>query len=357
MTGATSGSANKSPAGVVTSSRSRPKQAALDGTSEIARKRPELRKRWSQRCAGLPSRGRGRGSDPLAPTSRSFQSCSVRRSRSACATTSSSSRAAGAGSTSGHPARGRCPFAGRSAPLGAHDHDITRLEGRTHRAARVRRARPLRRLRLRERIDHRIGGRRGVRSQCLLRASVRVPVTRSVAIQAPRRGPHRVEHTQIAGLPGGSSVRRLRRGWFYRVRDRDEERREGVPEGPQPAAGSAALTRARLSVGRRSGSRASFPFDETFERPARRRFDLEPELCHSSAPQCGQGWLPADPSASCVCIEVGCHPRWLSTALHRWHPVRGGSRSLRVSRVTQPRKRASWVLSARRCTFLIAGTG
>jgi hypothetical protein len=44
MTGATSGSANKSPAGVVTSSRSRPKQAALDGTSEIAPKTPRAAK-------------------------------------------------------------------------------------------------------------------------------------------------------------------------------------------------------------------------------------------------------------------------------------------------------------------------
>lgn len=47
--------------------------------------------------------------------------------------------------------------------------------------------------------------------------------------------------------------------------------------------------------------------------------------CQSSAPHCGQGRRAADPSASCVCIEEGCHPGWLSTASHRWHPVGGGS--------------------------------
>ena len=159
-------------------------------------------------------------------------------------TASNSSGEVGTGSTSGHPSRGRCPFRGRSAPLGAHGYDITRREGRTHRAARVRRACPLRRLRLREEVDHRIGGRRGVRSFCLLRASVRVPVTRGVAIPPPRRCPHRIEHPQISGLPGGPTVRHLRRGWISpRVRDRDEEGRKRVPEGAQPATGPAALTR------------------------------------------------------------------------------------------------------------------
>jgi hypothetical protein len=161
-----------------------------------------------------------------------------------------------AGSTSGHPARGRCPFAGRSAPLGAYERDITRREGPTDRAARIRRAHPLRRLRLREEVDHRIGGRRGVGSPCLLRAPVRVPVTWSVAIEAPRRDPHRFEHAQIAWHPGGAPVRSLRRRWISsRVRDRNEGRREGVPEGASPADGFTALTGMGLAVSEPGGSR------------------------------------------------------------------------------------------------------